>query len=152
VRANRSFPTCGVTDTPAPDRLSIVVSTVVTGFTLTVAFGLLALGVESFWVAFVVGFGVVLPAAVGAVQYRARRESTAGGADRSDSRDHTATAGVEDDALETLRNRYARGELTDAQFERKVERLLETEDDETSHAPLDSGGETDPHRTEQSEN
>ncbi|QSG11502.1 SHOCT domain-containing protein [Halapricum desulfuricans] len=31
------------------------------------------------------------------------------------------------DALETLRERYARGELTDEQFERKVERLLETE-------------------------
>jgi hypothetical protein len=31
------------------------------------------------------------------------------------------------DALETLRNRYAAGELTDEQFERKLERLLETE-------------------------
>jgi len=31
------------------------------------------------------------------------------------------------DALETLRDRYARGELTDEQFERKVERLLQTE-------------------------
>ncbi len=32
-----------------------------------------------------------------------------------------------DDPLETLRERYARGELTDEQFERKLERLLETE-------------------------
>ncbi|WP_290818119.1 SHOCT domain-containing protein [Halovivax sp.] len=31
------------------------------------------------------------------------------------------------DALETLRNRYAAGELTDEQFERKLEHLLETE-------------------------
>ncbi|XVH33736.1 SHOCT domain-containing protein (plasmid) [Haloferacaceae archaeon DSL9] len=31
------------------------------------------------------------------------------------------------DPLATLRDRYARGELTDEQFERKVERLLETE-------------------------
>ncbi|RQH01376.1 SHOCT domain-containing protein [Natrarchaeobius oligotrophus] len=31
------------------------------------------------------------------------------------------------DALETLRERYAAGELTDDQFERKLERLLETE-------------------------
>ncbi|MFC7204811.1 SHOCT domain-containing protein [Haloferax namakaokahaiae] len=31
------------------------------------------------------------------------------------------------DALNTLRDRYARGELTDEQFERKLERLLETE-------------------------
>jgi hypothetical protein len=32
-----------------------------------------------------------------------------------------------DDALQTLRERYARGELTDEQFERKLERLLEVE-------------------------
>ena len=32
-----------------------------------------------------------------------------------------------EDPLETLRNRYARGELTEAEFERKVEQLLETE-------------------------
>ena len=31
------------------------------------------------------------------------------------------------DALDTLRDRYARGELTDEQFERKVERLLDTD-------------------------
>ncbi|MFC6796773.1 MULTISPECIES: SHOCT domain-containing protein [unclassified Haladaptatus] len=31
------------------------------------------------------------------------------------------------DALDTLRDRYARGELTDEQFERKLERLLDTE-------------------------
>ncbi|MDL5361287.1 SHOCT domain-containing protein [Halalkalicoccus sp. NIPERK01] len=31
------------------------------------------------------------------------------------------------DALETLRYRYARGDLTDEQFERKLERLLETD-------------------------
>jgi uncharacterized membrane protein len=34
---------------------------------------------------------------------------------------------TEDDALAELRSRYARGELTDEQFERKLERLLETE-------------------------
>lgn len=31
------------------------------------------------------------------------------------------------DALETLRYRYAQGDLTDEQFERKLERLLETD-------------------------
>lgn len=34
---------------------------------------------------------------------------------------------VEDDALATLRDRYARGELTDEQFERKLDRLLAVE-------------------------
>jgi uncharacterized membrane protein len=45
--------------------------------------------------------------------------------ERTESReqDDTETA----DALETLRERYARGELTDDQFERKLDRLLETE-------------------------
>ena len=32
-----------------------------------------------------------------------------------------------EDALQTLRERYAKGELTDRQFEQKLERLLETE-------------------------
>ncbi|ELY85881.1 SHOCT domain-containing protein [Natrinema altunense] len=38
------------------------------------------------------------------------------------------------DALETLRERYAAGELTDAQFERKLERLLDTETPEDARA------------------
>lgn len=45
--------------------------------------------------------------------------------DRTNSR--SARDGSTEDALETLRDRYARGELTDDQFERKLERLLETE-------------------------
>jgi len=39
-----------------------------------------------------------------------------------------STGGTHDETpLESLRRRYAEGELTDAQFERKLERLLETE-------------------------
>ena len=56
--------------------------------------------------------------------------------DRSRS-DRTADADAEsDDALEQLRRRYANGELTDEQFERKLERLLETEtlEEAESHA------------------
>ena len=36
------------------------------------------------------------------------------------------------DALERLRTRYANGELTDDQFERKLDRLLETETPESA--------------------
>ncbi len=36
------------------------------------------------------------------------------------------------DALERLRTRYANGELTDEQFERKLDRLLETETPESA--------------------
>lgn len=45
--------------------LGLVVTGVVSLVTLGTAFGLLALGVEAFWVAFPVGFGGVLPLALG---------------------------------------------------------------------------------------
>jgi uncharacterized membrane protein len=50
--------------------------------------------------------------------------------ERADGQQTEQSATIEEPteaALETLRSRYARGELTDAQFERKLERLLETE-------------------------
>ena len=37
----------------------------------------------------------------------------------------------EDPALDALRRRYARGEIDETEFERKLDRLLETEDAET---------------------
>lgn len=37
-----------------------------------------------------------------------------------------------EDPIETLRERYARGELTDAEFERRLERLIETENGGTA--------------------
>lgn len=85
-------------------------------FIFLVGFGLLALGVPWFWVAFPVGFAGVLPAAIALARLYESR----------DSDDATATSETED-ALETLRQRYAEGELTEAEFEAKVERLLETE-------------------------
>jgi hypothetical protein len=49
-------------------------------------------------------------------------------ADISTEAESQSTSQSEDnDPLQTLRDRYARGELTDEQFERKLERLLETE-------------------------
>ncbi len=54
-------------------------------------------------------------------------ESDSGTADRTVDRDTR-------DALETLRERYAAGELTDEQFERKLERLLDTETLEDAEA------------------
>ena len=92
----------------------------VTFLTLTVAFGLLALGVESFWVAFPIGFGGLLPLSVGLAKWYESQSERA--------HDRTSAPSKEaDDALAALRERYARGELDEAEFEARVEHLLETE-------------------------
>ncbi|ELZ91885.1 hypothetical protein C440_16274 [Haloferax mucosum ATCC BAA-1512] len=90
---------------------------VIITLTFLVGFGLFALGYSWGWVAFVVGFAGVLPAAIALVKlYESRRDD-----------DADASKPETEDALEALRRRYATGELTEAEFERKVERLLETE-------------------------
>ena len=119
-----------------PDPMSAVVSAVVTAATLVVAFGLLALDVEWFWLAFVVGFGVVLPAAVGLAEYDRRSGNRPATTDRD---------GEAETALATLRGRYARGELSDVEFERRLERLLETQsvssaDTRETGKPADENG------------
>ncbi|ELY52018.1 SHOCT domain-containing protein [Natronolimnohabitans innermongolicus] len=57
---------------------------------------------------------------------REREEPATAGAEPA-ANSESAGASTPGDALETLRERYAAGELTDEQFERKLERLLETE-------------------------
>ncbi|AHF98713.1 hypothetical protein HALLA_07450 [Halostagnicola larsenii XH-48] len=53
--------------------------------------------------------------------------STDAATEETDRRPSGTTEPNNREALETLRARYAAGELTDEQFERKLERLLETE-------------------------
>jgi len=105
----------------------------VMALTFLVGFGLLALGVPWFWIAFPVGFAGILPMSIGLVKYYEKQ--------RADTESRTQQSDQEA-ALEDLRNRYARGELSDDEFERKVEKLLETEsvDDAETFA---SGMETD---------
>ncbi|MFC7073920.1 SHOCT domain-containing protein [Halovenus rubra] len=102
--------------------LAQVVSSAVTGLTLVVAFGLSVVGIESFWVVFVVGFGGVLPLSLALVQYYQETDDQPERNERSTERP-TET----EDALDELRQRYARGEFSDEEFDRRVERLLETE-------------------------
>lgn len=90
----------------------------VSAITFLVGFGLMFAGVQFFWVAFVVGFAGVLPMALGIVNHYQQKESNA---------EEMDTGAETEDALEELRQRYARGEFTDEEFERRVERLLETE-------------------------
>ena len=98
--------------------LEQVVAGVVIGAILLTAFTLLALDVAWFWVVFPVGFAGLLPAALGLVKLYERR--------RARRRERDAPSAAEA-ALATLRDRYARGELTEAEFEEKVDRLLRTE-------------------------
>lgn len=44
---------------------------------------------------------------------------------------------TERDPLSVLRKRYARGELTDGEFERRLDRLLETEPDNSARERVD---------------
>ncbi|MEY7848646.1 SHOCT domain-containing protein [Natrarchaeobius sp. A-rgal3] len=97
--------------------IELIATGAVTTLTLLVGFGLLLAGVRFFWIAYVVGFAGVLPLAVGcarAYRLRAHRADT-----DTKTRENT-------DPLEELRERYARGELTDEEFDRRVERLLAT--------------------------
>jgi uncharacterized membrane protein len=102
---------------------------------LTLGLGLLALfaGVDNWWVIFVIGWAVVTPL-MGILFDE----------DEADEEHGTTTEPAREtqDALDTLRERYARGELSEEQFERKVERLLETETIEDARDRVArSGGE-----------
>lgn len=130
-------------DTPR-DRLTDsaveIASTLVTGVWL----GALLLGQEWWWIAMLLGYAVVVP--IVATLFGDDTESGSwrdddwwgesedwwGGwgtwtSDGESAADGTPAPTTEETPLETLRRRYAAGELTDAQFERKLERLLETD-------------------------
>lgn len=129
---------------------------------LVVGVGLLALfaGFDLFWVVFVVGFAVLVPIVATLYGDEEDQEEWWGDwgwgwgrtRDRNgyEERSRTERLGTpredqtDDTALETIRRRYARGELTDAQFERKLELLLETEtleDTEDRHRARELLGE-----------
>ncbi|WP_436926502.1 SHOCT domain-containing protein [Halosimplex amylolyticum] len=124
--------------------LAGVAAGAVTFLTLGVAFGLMFLGVPWFWVAFPVGFGGGMPLAVSLAKWYESRETDKGvrASDRGLSIEREEGA---DEALEALRDRYARGEIDDVEFETRVERLLETESIDDAETFL-RGGEADEER------
>jgi uncharacterized membrane protein len=100
-----------------------IAATVVTGSWLA----LLMLDAPSgIWLA-VMLFGYIAVVPVVSMLFDEEEEATE---QTTESGSDTTTASDEADeeaALQRLRRRYAEGELTDEQFERKLERLLETE-------------------------
>ena len=121
----------------------------------------LFLGYDWFWVVFVVGFAAVVPIVklvtqtfeIGETsgererqrdhrpQSRTADHSRTGTTDRS--RNGMADDESKQDALDTLRNRYARGDLTEAEFERKLEALLETETPESARNRVERKNSSD---------
>ncbi|RDI71713.1 SHOCT domain-containing protein [Halopelagius longus] len=86
--------------------------------------------IQPFWMVFVIGFAVVVPLV--ALLRKHQLDSANAEADRTtDAAERTADEDEGDtefdDALARIRDRYARGELSEEQFERKLELLLETE-------------------------
>jgi len=96
---------------------------------LVLGAGFLALfaGIESFWMVWVLGFAVLLPlVAVLSKHYGPFLGSRSG--ERERTRDHQSARSEAESALETLKERYARGEIDEAEFEHRLERLVENED------------------------
>jgi len=76
---------------------------------------------------FVLGFFIVVPLVALLGDSLPIVES---GSERGVSVESVRSEQSADDPIDELRARYARGELDDAEFERRLERLLETEDAE----------------------
>jgi len=97
-----------------------IVQAVLSGAIISIGVFLLVADWSLFWLVFVVGFVAVLPAATKLAEWY---ESRPADEDEADGEDEDKQAS----ALATLRDRYASGEIDETEFERRVERLLETE-------------------------
>ncbi|RLM90998.1 SHOCT domain-containing protein [Halobellus sp. Atlit-38R] len=137
---------------PADSDDPVVAATalVVLGAGLGSLFGVPLLAAVDFWLVFVVGYAAVVPL-VSLARSRQRAEaetdSSTPRTDRVEQSDGTvggdqwngADGGV-DAALDRLRDRYARGDLSEEQFERKLEVLLETDTPENARERIEQGG------------
>ena len=110
-----------------------IAALLVLGLGLASLFGLIPFG--PFWAIFAIGFAVVVPL-VAVLEDRLRdRTGSEGAARAEDARD--ADDESVDAALDRLRDRYARGDLSDEQFESKLEALLETDTPEAARERLE---------------
>ena len=110
---------------------------------LGVGLAALFLGYSWFWVVFALGFAVFVPMvklATDALRPDSDAETDADTNHRG-ARETRDAPESKQDALDTLRDRYARGDLSDEEFERKVERLLETETPESAREHVSRAAE-----------
>ena len=121
-----------------------IAALLVLGLGLASLFGLIQ--IQPFWAVFAVGFAVVVPlVAILEARLRDRNRNRSGrepdGAPaESDARRSDAPRTDDesvDAALDRLRDRYARGDLSDEQFESKLEALLDTDTPEAARERLD---------------
>jgi uncharacterized membrane protein len=127
--------TVGMADGSTDRTYSGITSLLVLGVGLTALF----FDVENWWVIFVIGYAVVLPIVAILTDEDGDGDWHADHTDAS-TRSNADEPESTDDALETLRERYATGELSEAQFERKLERLLETETPEDARERVTAEG------------
>ena len=123
------------------DPVVSAVALLILGAGLGSLFGVPILTAIDFWVIFAIGYAVVVPL-TSLLRGRAGASPTI----RADDTGGVSEDASEDDvdaALDRLRDRYARGELSDEQFERKLEALLETETPEDARARLERETEPD---------
>ncbi|WP_137283209.1 SHOCT domain-containing protein [Halorussus salinisoli] len=96
----------------------------------------LFLGYDRFWLVFALGFAVLVPM----VKVVTETFGVGPTSNESDHRQRNRTADEPEstqDALDTLRDRYARGDLSESEFERKVEALLDTETPESARRRIE---------------
>lgn len=130
--------------------LESLVQTLVSGAIISLGVFLFVADWPWFWVVFLVGFVAVLPAATELAQ---RYESRADSIEESDvtEKETDATESDRQAALATLRDRYASGEIGEDEFERRVERLLETESVEDAESAYGESSAEDAERERETE-
>jgi uncharacterized membrane protein len=116
-RRRRDDPT--VEDDTEEGPLVEAVAGLTIGALLLTGFALLFSGYPYFWLVWAVGFPALLPVTVGLAKYYEGREREAPATPEPTS--------DTDQALQVLRERYARGDIDEETFERRLELLLETE-------------------------
>ncbi|WP_435361300.1 SHOCT domain-containing protein [Haloarchaeobius sp. DFWS5] len=131
------------------DKFTGVASLLVLGAGLAGLF----IGWDNWWLIFVIGYAVVVPI-IATLTGEGGNDDMLGDVDRQMDDALRGRYGDTDlterdlspskrDALDTLRERYAQGELSDEQFEAKLERLLDTETLEDARSRVERGRAND---------